>query len=128
MYMYNLPHTQCNQPKKLICHLKSVSHTQYWWDLMDLWVYTCTVSILISIAKLKSSFKTIITFIAIMQLFVQVHFNKWQKVFPVPISFFCRTSWARFLENLGKVTVGVATPNVKMHFYLCHNIDTHGYL
>ena len=83
---------------------------------------------IISIAKLKSSFKTIITFIAIMQLFVQVHFNKWQKVFPVPISFFCRTSWARFLENLGKVTVGVATPNVKMYFYLCHNIDTHGYL
>lgn len=51
--------------KKLICHLKSVSHTQYWWDLMDLWVYS---KFLFIIAKLKSSLNTIpvITFIAII--------------------------------------------------------------
>ena len=49
-------------PKKLICHLKSVSHTQYWWDPMDLWVYS---KYIISIAKFSEILYILITFIAI---------------------------------------------------------------
>ena len=98
--MYNLPHIQCNQPKKINLSLeKCKPYTILMRPNGSVGIIYMHSKYIISIAKFSEIlFKYNNYLHCNNQLFAQVHSNKWQKVFPVPKVFFARTScMARFL-------------------------------
>lgn len=108
--------------KKLICHLKSVSYTQYWWDLMDLWVYSKYIIILALQNSVKSSLNIIITFIAIISSLCRYIPTSGRKCFQ-----FLKFSLQGLLGHVFSKILARSPwelqhqTSIKMHFYLCHN-------